>query len=129
MLLANAIVRYAGTREKRVNATISITVGLLSSVMQTIGVAALFLPSVRRIGKKTRIPISRLMMPMGFAAILGGSMTMIASGPLILLNDLLRQAQAEPFSLFAVTPIGFPLLIFRDCSLCAGWRTHPAEER
>jgi di/tricarboxylate transporter len=111
LLLANAIVRYAGTGEKRVNATISITVGLLSSVMQTIGVDALFLPAVRRIGKKTRIPISRLMMPMGFAAILGGSMTMIASGPLIILNDLLRQAQAEPFSLFAVTPIGFPLLI------------------
>jgi len=111
LLLANAIVRYAGTGEQRVNATISITVGILSSVMQTIGVAALFLPSVRRIAKKTRIPVSRLMMPMGFAAILGGSMTMIASGPLILLNDLLLQEQAEPFSLFAVTPIGFPLLI------------------
>jgi di/tricarboxylate transporter len=109
--LAGAIVRYAGTGEKRINATIAITVGFLSSVMQTVGVAALFLPAVRRIGRQTRIPVSRLMMPMGFAAILGGSMTMIASGPLIVLNDLLRQAGAEPFSLFAVTPIGLPLLI------------------
>jgi di/tricarboxylate transporter len=109
--LATTIMKYAGTGERRINATIGITVGLFSSVMQTIGVAALFLPAVRRIGKKARIPVSRLILPMGFAAILGGSMTMIASGPLIVLNDLLLQAEAEPFSLFAVTPIGLPLLI------------------
>ena len=109
--IATSIVRYTGTSERRVNATTMMTAGLTSSVMQTVGVAALFLPAVRRIGKKTRIPVSRLMMPMGFAAILGGSMTMIASGPLIVLNDLLIQAGAEPFSFFAVTPIGLPLLI------------------
>ncbi len=109
--LANTIMKYAGTGERRINATIGITVGLFSSVMQTIGVAALFLPAVRRIGKQARIPVSHLIMPMGFAAILGGSMTMIASGPLIVLNDLLLQAEAEPFSLFAVTPVGLPLLI------------------
>lgn len=47
---------------------------------------------------------------MGFAAILGGTVTMIGSAPLILLNDLLRQGNAEPFSLFAVTPVGLSLL-------------------
>lgn len=109
--LADIIVRYAGTGERRINAINGITVGLLSSVMQTVGVAALFLPAVRRIGTQTRIPLSRLMMPMGFAAILGGTVSMIASGPLIVLNDLLRQAGAEPFSLFAVTPVGLALLI------------------
>ncbi len=109
--LASAIIRYAGNGERRINTTIGVTVGLFSAVMQNIGVAALFLPAVKRIGKQTGIPVSRLMMPMGFAAILGGSMTMIASGPLIVLNDLLLQAQEEPFSLFAVTPIGIPLLI------------------
>ncbi|MCU0632477.1 MAG: SLC13 family permease [Methanolinea sp.] len=109
--LANAIVRYAGTGERRITATISMTVGLLSSVMHNVGAAALFLPATRRIAKQTRIPVSRLMMPMGFAAILGGTLTMIGSGPLIVLNDLLRQGGAEPFSLFAVTPVGFPLLV------------------
>ena len=109
--LSDVIMKYAGSGERRINATIGITVGLLSSLMQTIGIAALFLPAVRRIGKQTRIPVSHLMMPMGFAAILGGSITMIASGPLIVLNDLLRQAGAEPFSLFAVTPVGLTLLI------------------
>jgi di/tricarboxylate transporter len=109
--LARAIVGYAGRNESRIIATVSLTVGLISSVIQNVGAAALFLPALRRIGKQIAIPPSRLMMPMGFAAILGGTVTMIASGPLIVVNDLLRQAGAEPFGLFSVTPIGLPLLI------------------
>jgi di/tricarboxylate transporter len=108
---ATTIVRYAGTGEQRITATISLSAGLISSVMQNIGAAALFLPSTKRIARQTRIPASRLIMPMGFAAILGGTITMIGSGSLIVLNDLLIQAEAEPFSLFTVTPIGLALLI------------------
>ena len=87
--------------------------------MQNIGAAALFLPVVSRISARTGIPLSRLLMPMGFCAILGGTMTMIGSSPLILLNDLLLNAnEALPdgvapmrtFHLFAVTPIGIVML-------------------
>jgi di/tricarboxylate transporter len=109
--LARAIIRYAGTDERRIIATISGTVGLLSAMIQNIGAAALFLPATRRIGKQADIPVSRLIMPMGFCAILGGTVTMIASGPLIVVNDLLVQAGEKPFSLFAVTPVGIPLLL------------------
>ncbi len=109
--LARSIIRYAGSGERRVSTTVGMTVGLLSSVMQNIGSAALFLPAMRRICKQTRIPVSRLMMPMGFAAILGGCTTMIGSSPLIVLNDLLIQSDAEPFGLFAVTPVGLALLV------------------
>jgi len=127
--LANTIMRVAGESEQRITATISLTVGLLSSMMQNVGAAALFLPATRRIGKQTRIPASRLIMPMGFAAILGGCITMIGSGPLIVLNDLLVQAQEEPFSLFAVTPIGIPLLIAGIALFAvAGSRILPGKE-
>jgi di/tricarboxylate transporter len=127
--LAAAIVTYAGTGERRVIAVISGTVGLLSAVIQNIGAAALFLPATRRIGKQTGIHVSRLIMPMGFAAILGGTVTMIASGPLIVVNDLLVQAGEEPFSLFAVTPIGI-LLLFSGVALFAlcGNRILPRRE-
>lgn len=127
--LADVIVRYAGTRERHINAMTGITVGLLSSVMQTVGVAALFLPAVQRISRQTRIPVHRMMMPMGFAAILGGTVSMIASGPLLVLNDLLRQAGAEPFSLFAVTPVGLSLLIAGIALFAlAGGRILPEKE-
>ncbi len=104
------ILQVAGTSERRLVAVVAGTVGGISAFMQNIGAAALFLPALLRISKRLQIPASRLLMPVGFAAILGGTLTMVASGPLIILNDLLRQGQQTPFGLFAVTPVGMVLL-------------------
>ena len=62
--------------------------------------------------------MSRLVMPMGFCAILGGTMTMVASSPLIMLNDLIGNANRnlesdqlmQKFDLFSVTPVGVALV-------------------
>ena len=78
--------------------------------MQNIGAAALFLPAVQRISKNLKIPIGRLLMPIGFSAILGGTVTLVGSSPLILLNDLMLPFKLEPFGLFDVTPIGLALV-------------------
>lgn len=109
--IATAIVRHAGDTRHRVVAATSLSAGLISSVIHNVGAAALFLPVTGRIASRTKIPVSRLAMPIGFAAILGGTLTMIGSGPLIILNDLFRQAGAEPLPLFAVTPLGIFLLL------------------
>ena len=117
--LARYIVRIGGTSETRVIPIVSATVGFISSFMQNIGAAALFLPVVSRISNRSGVPMSRLLMPMGFCAILGGTVTMVGSSPLILLNDLilasnqvLPEDQAmETWSLFSVTPIGVALLL------------------
>jgi len=78
--------------------------------MQNIGAAALVLPAIQRISKSLKIPIERLLMPIGFSAILGGTVTLVGSSPLILLNDLLIPFKLEPFGLFDVTPIGIALV-------------------
>ena len=104
------IVRIAGGHPSRIVTAISLTVAIISSFMQNIGAAALFLPAVQRISKTLKIPISRLLMPIGFSAILGGTLTLVGSSPLILLNDLLTPFQLEPFGLFDVTPIGLALV-------------------
>ncbi len=109
--LTKPIINFAGSSEKRLIAVVSASVGITSAFMQNIGATALFLPAIRRISKKINISLSRLLMPIGFSAILGGTLTMVASGPLIILNDLLRQGNEEPFNLFSVTPLGFILLI------------------
>lgn len=117
--VAATILKYAGQTEARVIPAISATVGFISSFMQNVGAAALFLPVVSRISARTGLPMSRLLMPMGFCAILGGTITMIGSSPLILLNDLILtsnkalpvEKQMETWSLFSVTPIGIALLI------------------
>jgi len=117
--VAAIILKYGGNTEQRIIAIISGTVGVISSFMQNVGAAALFLPVVSRISLRTELPLSRLLMPMGFCAIMGGTLTMVGSSPLILLNDLLvtsnqdlpADMQMEPFSLFSVTPIGLALVV------------------
>src|SRR5690606_66400 len=107
-----------GITEARIIPIVSGTVGVISSFMQHVGAAALFLPVVSRISTRTGIPLSRLLMPMGFCAILGGTMTMVGSSPLILLNDLILTSnttlpadqEMSAWSLFSVTPVGLALV-------------------
>ena len=116
--VASVILKYGGRTEKRVIPLISGTVGIISSFMQNVGAAALFLPVVSRISARSGLPLSRLLMPMGFCAILGGTVTLVGSSPLILLNDLILNSnqalspaqKMSTFHLFDVTPIGLALL-------------------
>jgi di/tricarboxylate transporter len=116
--VAGTILKLAGRTEARVIPAVTITVGFISSFMQNVGAAALFLPVISRISARTGLAKARLLMPMGFCAILGGTITMVGSSPLILLNDLIKVAnktlpteqQMATWSLFSVTPIGIALL-------------------
>jgi len=116
---ARNILRIGGTTERRIIPLVSGTVGTISGFMQNVGAAALFLPVVSRISARAEIPISRLLMPMGFCAILGGTLTMVGSSPLILLNDLIANSNAqlgpdqqmESFGLFTTLPIGIVLVL------------------
>jgi len=111
--VAGPIIKLAGKSEKKIIALVSGTVGLISSMMQNIGAAALFLPATQRISKRLGIPVSRILMPMGFCAIIGGTITLVGASPTILLNDLmiLGGKKLEPFGLFTQTPIGICLLV------------------
>ncbi|MBF0471976.1 MAG: anion permease [Gammaproteobacteria bacterium] len=117
--VAAFILKIGGTTETRIIPIISATVGFISSFMQNVGAAALFLPVVSRISARSGLPMSRLLMPMGFTAILGGTMTMVGSSPLILLNDLIQTSnkalppehQMELWGLFSVTPVGVVLVL------------------
>ena len=110
-LITGPLVQVAGREEKRLTAVVSASAGIFSAFVQNIGVIALFLPVVRKISRKTESSLSRILMPVGFAALLGGSLTMVGSGNLIILNDLLLQGGQETFNLFSVTPIGLVLLL------------------
>ncbi len=116
--VAAYILKIGGKTEARIIPIISATVAFISSFMQNVGAAALFLPVVARISARSGLPMSRLLMPMGFTAILGGTVTLVGSSPLILLNDLMMASnvalpenqQMEAWSLFSVTPVGLALV-------------------
>lgn len=111
--IANPIIKLAGKSEKSLIILISGTVGIISSMMQNIGAAALFLPAAQRVAKRMQIPVSKILMPMGFCAIIGGTLTLVGASVTILLNDLmvLGGEKLEPFGMFTQTPIGICLLI------------------
>jgi di/tricarboxylate transporter len=118
-VVAAYILKVGGKTATRIVPLVSGTVGIISGLMQNVGATALFMPVMSRISTRTRIPLSRLLMPMGFCAILGGTLTMVGSSPLILLNDLIDNANQSlppgietlrPFQLFDVFPIGLALL-------------------
>lgn len=117
--IAAWLLRVGGNTEKRLQLLINASMGLFGGFMQNTGVAALYLPVVSRIASRANLPLSRLLMPMGFCAILSGTLTMVGSSPLILLNDLLATSNRnlpqgvdtiQNFSLFSVTPVGIALL-------------------
>jgi di/tricarboxylate transporter len=116
--VAGFILKVGGTSEQRIIPIVSGTVGIISSFMQNVGATALFLPVVSRISARSNLPMSRLLMPMGFTAILGGTVTMVGSSPLILLNDLIltsnvalpQDQQMQTWDLFSVTPVGLALV-------------------
>lgn len=118
-VVARYILKVGGKTARKIIPLVSGLVGGISGLMQNVGATALFLPVVSRIAVRTEIPLSTLLMPMGFCAILGGTLTMVGSSPLILLNDLILASNAslppgaetlQTFHLFDVTLIGLALL-------------------
>jgi di/tricarboxylate transporter len=86
-------------------------IAVISSVMQNTGAAVLFLPAIRLAASyRLKIPISRVLMPIGMSAILGGTLTMIGTSPLILLNDILPAGMPK-FAFLELTPIGLALVV------------------
>jgi len=108
---ARLALKYAGNSQRRIVAVVSTGGGLMSGFIQNIGSAVLFLPAILNIARRRKMPASGLIMPIGFAIIVSGTLTMIGSGPMMLVNDFLIGSSLEPYRLFAVTPVGLALLV------------------
>lgn len=105
------LLRLVGKSASRLIVAYSSLIAVISSVMQNTGAAVLFLPSIRISAcRRLNIPLSRVLMPIGMAAILGGTLTMVGTSPLILLNDLLPEGMPH-FGLLELTPIGLALVV------------------
>jgi len=109
--IGRRMLRLAGESETRLLLIIMLTAGVLSGFMNSIGVASLFLPVVIDIARRTNRPPSKLLMPLAFAALLGGLTTLIGTPPNILISEALREASLEPFEMFDYTPVGLIALL------------------
>jgi len=102
---------YSGASEVKTILAIMFISGILSAFMNNIGVAALMLPVVLEVCRRTGQSPSRLLIPLAFGCLLGGLVTMIGTPPNLLVSEFMRTQGLEPFKMFDFTPIGLVILV------------------
>ncbi len=110
-ILGRYLLKVVGTGEARLVILIMLLAGGLSAFMNNVAVAALMLPVVMDIAKKTGRSPSRILMPLAYGSLLGGLTTMIGTPPNILVSEALRTNGLTPFGLFDFTPVGIIVMV------------------
>lgn len=109
--LGERLMHRAGSSETRLIILLMLTVAGLGSVMSSTGVVAIFIPVVLSIAARLKIAPSRLMMPLSFAALISGMLTLVATPPNMVVHSELVRGGYKGFSFFAFAPIGLTILV------------------
>lgn len=104
--LANGIERLAGNSERRAVGAIMASAAGLSAFLSNTNVTAVMVPAVLEYGRRDRISPSRLLIPLAYASMLGGSATLLGTSTNIAANALLPKLGLPPFELFEFLPVG-----------------------
>jgi di/tricarboxylate transporter len=110
-IVGKYILRLGGKGERRMILIIMLIAGGLSAFMNNVGVAAMLLPVVMHVSRKTGRPASRLLMPLAFGSLLGGMTTMIGTPPNILVSDAMQDFGLTAFSFFDYAKVGLPVML------------------
>lgn len=105
-LIGRRLYRISGDNEFLLTALIMAAGALSASVLKNTTTTAMFLPVVLGLAAKAKIPPSRLLMPLAFGAILGGSCTLIGTSTNLAVSGAIQRYGQEPFSMFELTPVG-----------------------
>jgi di/tricarboxylate transporter len=92
-------------------ATMMVPVTCISAFMNNTPVVAMFMPAVNDWAKKNNIPVSKLMIPLSYAAILSGTVTLMSTATNLLVDGMLRQATGQGMGMFALTGISVPITV------------------
>ncbi|MDF1666311.1 MAG: SLC13 family permease, partial [Planctomycetota bacterium] len=105
------ILSISGSKERNLLCACMLASAGLSSFMSSTGAVAMLMPVVTQLARRLNIPPSRLLMPLAFAALFGGMLTLIGTPPNLVVNSELVRAGATPFGFFSFTGPGIILLI------------------
>jgi di/tricarboxylate transporter len=108
--VGNILLKVGGTGELRLTFVVMLAGAFLSLFMNNIAAASVLLPAVSGAAKKASLSNSRLMMPLAFGTILGGTATLLTTSNIVI-NSLLLDKNIEGFSLYDFAPVGIPLTI------------------
>src|SRR5258708_18971466 len=100
-------------------------VAFLSAVMKNIGALAIFLPVAMQLARHAKRSMSELLMPMSFASLVGGMMTLIGTSPNLIISTVRQQILGQPYEMFDFLPVGLGLTLVAIAFLSVGWRLIP----
>lgn len=109
--LASLMLRLCGKNEAIIIIVIMLIVGGMSAFMNNIGAVAILLPAVISVARQTNIPTSKLLIPLAWASLMGGNMTLIGTPPNILASGMMEAYGVTPFRFFDFAPMGILVLI------------------
>ena len=109
-ILGSLIMRLSGTSEVRLTIMIMLICGIMSAFMNNVGAVAVLMPAVIGISKKSKTPVSKLLIPLAFSSLLGGKMTLIGTPANILAQGILIARGLPSFGFFDITPMGIIVL-------------------
>jgi di/tricarboxylate transporter len=105
------ILKKGGSNETQLLILIMLSAGILGSVMSSTAIVAIFIPIVLRISTETNLNASRMLLPMSYAALISGMLTLIATTPNIIVHEELKEAGFSGFGFFSFAPVGVTVLI------------------
>ncbi|MEH3123219.1 MAG: SLC13 family permease [Sphingomonas phyllosphaerae] len=126
------VLRQVARRVRRVRGQLLVltgSVGVASALVKNIGALAMLMPAAIQMAKKNNASPSVFLMPMSFASLLGGLMTLVGTSPNIIVSRSREQMLGEPFGMFDYTPVGLGLLVVGLLYLSVAYRLIPADRR
>ncbi len=103
-----------------------LSVGLLSMITKNVGALAIFMPIAAQLARKTGTSPSCLLMPMAFASLMGGLVTLVGTSPNILVAEVRENLTGEPFGMFDYAPVGLAICAVGFLFLSFGYRLLPS---
>ncbi len=126
----NKIENYANTNELLNIIAISIVAGVLSAFLNNTAIVAIMLPVVVRLAHLSKISPAKLLMPLSFAAMAGGCITIIGTSTNVIISGIYDERYGEPFSIFEFSILGIVLFcIYLLYMLLIGRKLLPNQEQ
>lgn len=104
--MGQGIIHLTGERERPLRIALILAVALLSGLMSSTGTLSIFLPIALALAHQLKVHPGRFLMPMAFAAFVGGMLTLIGTPPNLVVNNTLKAAELTPFGFFSFSGAG-----------------------
>ena len=106
-----------------------VVVGVMSAIIKNIGALAMMLPIAYQLARKGGRSPSVFLMPMAFASLLGGVVTLVGTSPNVIVARVRAELGGQPFSMFDFTPVGIVVALAGCAFLMVGYRLLPQDRR